>query len=112
MYEAAAVDGANRFTKFFKITLPMLSPVIFFNLVMQMVDGFKAFTQSFLVTQGGPLDSTLFYAVYLYDRAFTNFEMGYASAMAWILLLIIGIFTALIFKSSSFWVYYESEGGK
>ncbi len=112
MYEAAAVDGANAFTKFFRITLPMLSPVIFFNLIMQMVDGFKAFTQSFLVTQGGPLDSTLFYAVYLYQRAFAHFDMGYASAMAWILLVIIGVFTALIFKSSSLWVYYESEGGK
>jgi len=111
MYEAAAVDGATRFTRFFRITLPLLSPVIFFNLIMQMVDGFKAFTQSFLVTQGGPLDSTLFYAVYLYEKAFSHFEMGYASAMAWILLVIIGLFTALIFKSSSFWVYYESEGG-
>lgn len=112
LYEASEVDGATRFVKFFRITLPMLSPVIFFNLVMQTVDAFKAFTQSFLVTQGGPLDSTLFYAVYLYQKAFTNFEMGYASAMAWVMLLIIGVFTTLIFRSSSMWVYYESEGGK
>jgi multiple sugar transport system permease protein len=112
LYEAASVDGASRFTKFLRITLPMLTPVIFFNLVMQMVNGFMAFTQSFLITLGGPLDSTLFYAVYLYEKAFTYFQMGYASAMAWVLLIIVGIFTALIFKSSSAWVYYESEGGK
>jgi multiple sugar transport system permease protein len=112
LYEAAAVDGANRVYQFFKITLPMLTPVIFFNLVMQLVNGFMAFTQSFLITAGGPLDTTLFYAVYLYEKAFAHFEMGYASAMAWVLLMIVGLFTALIFKSSASWVYYESEGGK
>ena len=113
LYEAASVDGANKFTCFFKITIPMLTPVIFFNLVMQMIGGFMSFTQSFLVTQGGPMDSTLFYAVYLYEKAFGRFEMGYASAMAWVMLLIVALFTALIFKSSSMWVYYESEeGGK
>ncbi|MCS7463826.1 sugar ABC transporter permease [Paenibacillus doosanensis] len=112
LYEAAAVDGASYIQRLFKITLPMLTPVIFFNLVMQMIGGFMTFTQSFLVTAGGPLDKTLFYAVYLYQRAFAHFEMGYASAMAWILLVIVAVFTALIFKSSSAWVYYESEGGK
>nr|WP_261381322.1 sugar ABC transporter permease [Paenibacillus cremeus] len=112
LYEAAAVDGARPLSNFFRITLPMLTPVIFFNLVMQMIGGFMSFTQSFLVTGGGPLDRTLFYAVYLYQKAFTNFQMGYASAMAWILLLIIAFLTALVFKSSSLWVYYESEGGK
>lgn len=112
LYEAASVDGANPIQKFFRITLPMLTPVIFFNLVMQMISGFMAFTQSFLVTQGGPLDSTLFYAVYLYEKAFAQFQMGYASALAWILLLIVALFTALIFKSAKSWVYYESEGGK
>lgn len=112
LYEAASVDGANPFQKFFRITLPMLTPVIFFNLVMQMISGFMAFTQSFLVTQGGPLDSTLFYAVYLYEKAFAQFQMGYASALAWILLLIVALFTALIFRSAKSWVYYESEGGK
>ncbi|MCM2534095.1 sugar ABC transporter permease [Neobacillus pocheonensis] len=108
LYEASNVDGANSFTKFFKITLPMLSPIIFFNLVMQMISGFMTFTQSFMVTQGGPLDSTLFYAVYLYDTAFSNFQMGYASAMAWVLLIIIAVFTAIVFKTSKSWVYYES----
>jgi multiple sugar transport system permease protein len=112
LYEAASIDGANRFQLLYKITLPMLTPVIFFNLVMQVVHGFMAFTQSFLITIGGPLDSTLFYAVYLYEKAFRNFEMGYASAMAWVMLIIVATFTALIFKSSSSWVYYESEEGK
>ncbi|MBS4223232.1 carbohydrate ABC transporter permease [Lederbergia citrea] len=112
LYEAAAVDGANRVSQFFRITMPMLTPVIFFNLIMQMVSGFMTFTQSFLITSGGPLDRTLFYAVYLYEKGFTHFQMGYASAMAWILLLIVAAFTALVFRSSSTWVYYESEGGK
>jgi len=112
LYEAAAVDGANKVHQFFKITIPMLTPIIFFNLVMQMINGFMTFTQSFLVTQGGPMDRTLFYAVYLYEKAFAHFQMGYASAMAWILLIIVATFTAIIFKSSSSWVYYESEGGK
>jgi multiple sugar transport system permease protein len=112
LYEAASVDGASRVGKFFKITIPMLTPVIFFNLVMQMVNGFMTFTQSFLITNGGPLDSTLFYAVYLYEKGFTHFQMGYASALAWVLLLIVAAFTTLVFRSSSAWVYYESEGGK
>jgi multiple sugar transport system permease protein len=110
LYESAAVDGASRFRQFYQITIPMLTPVIFFNLVMQTIDGFMTFTQSFLVTQGGPLNRTLFFAVYLYEEAFSNFRMGYASAMAWVLLIIIAIFTALIFKSSSSWVHYETEG--
>lgn len=110
LYEAASVDGANGWKKFIKVTLPMLTPVLFFNLVMQTINGFMTFTQSFIVTEGGPLDRTLFYAVYLYEKAFAHFDMGYASAMAWILLVIIAFFTALIFRSSSAWVYYESEG--
>lgn len=112
LYEAAAVDGANPFQQFFKITLPMLSSVIFFNLVMQTIQGFMTFTQSFLITQGGPMDKTLFYAVYLYEKAFGHFDMGYASALAWVLLIICAIFTAFIFRSAGSWVHYESEGGK
>ncbi|WP_420827800.1 carbohydrate ABC transporter permease [Gracilibacillus alcaliphilus] len=112
LYEAAAVDGANPFHQFFKITLPMLSSVIFFNLVMQTIQGFMTFTQSFLITQGGPMDKTLFYAVYLYEKAFGHFDMGYASALAWVLLIICAIFTAFIFRSAGSWVHYESEGGK
>lgn len=111
LYEAASVDGANALVKFFKVTIPMLSPIIFFNLVMQTIQGFMAFTQSFLITQGGPMGSTLFYAVYLYEKAFAHFDMGYASALAWILLLICAIFTTLIFKTAKSWVYYESGSG-
>ena len=110
LYEAAAIDGAGRWGKFIKITLPLLTPVIFFNLVMQMISGFLVFTQAYLVTGGRPLDTTLFYALYLYLRAFEIHEMGYASAMAWILLGVIAIFTAMVFRSSSAWVYYESGG--
>ncbi len=109
-YEAARVDGAGRGVQFFKITIPMLTPVIFFNLVNQLISGFIAFTQSMIVTQQGqPLNTTLFYAVYLYKAAFGEYKMGYGSALAWVLLLIIGIFTAIIFKSSNSWVYYESK---
>lgn len=113
-YEAAAIDGAGPWAKFLKITLPLLTPIIFFNLVMQVISGFMAFTQAFIVSggTGRPLDTTLFYALYLYIRAFTTFEMGYSSAMAWVLLLIIAFFTALVFKSSSHWVFYESKGGE
>ncbi len=110
LYEAAAIDGAGRWDRFIRITLPMLTPVIFFNLVMQIISGFLVFTQAYLVTGGRPLDSTLFYALYLYLRAFGTHHMGYGSAMAWILLLVIAFFTALVFKSSSAWVYYESGG--
>ncbi|MBN1888668.1 MAG: sugar ABC transporter permease [Thermoflexales bacterium] len=112
LYEAAEIDGAGAWGKFIEITLPMLSPVILFNLVMQTISGFMVFTQAFIVTSGGPLDSTLFYALYLYTRAFSDFQMGYASAMAWLLLLVVAFFTALVFKSSSAWVFYESKEGE
>ncbi|WP_204501360.1 carbohydrate ABC transporter permease [Aquibacillus albus] len=112
LYEAAAVDGAGFISRFIKITIPMLTPVIFFNLVMQTIHGFMIFTQGYLITGGGPLDETLFFSLYLYESAFEYFKMGYASAMAWIMLLIIAFFTAVIFKTSKSWVYYESEGGR
>jgi multiple sugar transport system permease protein len=111
LYEAAEIDGADGWNKFFNITLPMLSPIILFNLVMQTISGFMVFTQAFIVTSGGPLDTTLFYSLYLYTRAFSDFQMGYASAMAWVLLLIVAFFTALVFKSSSSWVFYETKEG-
>ncbi|GAC1643073.1 MAG: sugar ABC transporter permease [Herpetosiphon sp.] len=110
LYEAASIDGAGPWIKFLRITLPLLSPVILFNLVMQIISGFMVFTQAFVITGGGPLDTTRFYSVYLYSEAFQNFHMGYASAMAWVLLLIIACFTAIAFKSSSLWVYSESQG--
>lgn len=109
-HEAAIVDGAGRFRCFFSITLPMLTPIIFFNLINQVIGAFQAFNSSYLITQGKPLNTTLYYGVHLYNKAFDQFRMGYGSAMAWFMLLIIAFFTALIFRSSSAWVYYESEG--
>jgi multiple sugar transport system permease protein len=112
LYEAAAIDGAGPGARFFRITLPLLSPVTFFNLVMQTITGFMVFTQAFIVTGGGPMDTTLFYALYLYRRAFESFQMGYASAMAWVLLLVVALFTAVLFKSSGRWVFYETKEGR
>lgn len=110
-YEAAVMDGATPMKKFVKITLPMLSPVIFFNLVNQFIAGFMSFTQSFIISNGSgdPLNSLLLYALYLYQKAFSFYEMGYGSAMAWVMLVVIGGLTAIIFKSSGSWVYYESK---
>jgi len=112
LYEASAMDGARPLRQFFKITLPLLAPVIFFNLILQMIDAFKAFTPAFIISggTGSPIDSTLFYSLYLYIEAFANFRMGYAAALAWILLVIIAIFTAVAFITSRYWVYYEDEG--
>jgi len=112
LYEAASMDGAGPVRQFLKITLPLLAPVIFFNLVLQAIDAFKAFTPAFIISggTGAPIDSTLFYSLYLYIEAFANFRMGYASALAWILLVIIAIFTAVAFLTSRYWVYYEDEG--
>lgn len=111
LYEASEIDGASTMTKFMRITVPLLTPIIFFNLIMQMVSAFQAFTPAFLISggTGGPADSVLFYTLYLYQQAFSNFRMGYASAMAWILLAIIGLFSAIAFLSSRYWVYYEDE---
>jgi multiple sugar transport system permease protein len=108
VYDAAAVDGATTSDRFWKITLPLLTPVIFFNAVVQTIDAFKAFTPAFIISggTGGPIDSTLFYTLYLYQEAFAYFRMGYAAALAWILLLIIGLFTAFSFLSSRYWVHY------
>lgn len=110
LYESAAIDGASPWQKFFRITIPLLSPVIFFNLIMQLISGFLVFTQALIITNGGPLDTTLFYALYLYQRAFVTFQMGYGTAMAWALLLIVAVFTAFTFKTSSRWVFYDDEG--
>lgn len=105
LYEAAEVDGATSIKKFFKVTLPLLTPTIFFNLVIQMINGFLAFTQSLIITQGKPMDSTLFYAVYMYQQSFNYNNAGYASAMAWVMLLFIGLITLILFKTKRFWVY-------
>jgi multiple sugar transport system permease protein len=107
-YEAASVDGANKVRQFFSITIPLLSPVILFNLVMQMISAFQAFTQAYIIGggTGGVLNSTLFYTLYLYIQGWAYHEMGYASAMAWVLLLIIGVVTAFVFRTSDWWVSY------
>jgi multiple sugar transport system permease protein len=109
LYEAASIDGANGWHKFLKVTLPLLTPIIFFNVILQMIAGFKVFTQAYVVTGSGPLDSTLFYSLYLFNRAFANYEMGYASAMAWVMLIVVGVLTAISFKLSSYWVFYEAK---
>ena len=108
-YEAADVDGAGRWVQFRRITLPLLSPIIFFNLVLQIIHAFQAFTQAFVVSggTGGPSDSTMFYTLYLYQRGFHNFDMGYASALAWLLLIIIAAFTAVNFWAARKWVFYD-----
>lgn len=111
LYESAMVDGAKPSYTFFRITLPMLTPTIFFNLILQIINGFRVFTESYVITDGGPLDSTLSYVLYLYRRAFTYFDMGYSCALAWILVAIIAVFTVIIFKTQKSWVYYESEEG-
>jgi multiple sugar transport system permease protein len=109
LYEAAAIDGAGSWMKFRKITLPMLSPILFFNLVMGVIGTFQYFTNAYIMTEGGPGRETLFYNLYLYQSAFKFFKMGYASALAWILFLLILLLTLLIFKSSPYWVYYEGQ---
>ena len=108
-YEAAEVDGASAWQKFVKITIPLLSPIIFFNLVLQIIGAFQSFTQAFIVSggSGGPSDSTMFFTLYLYQKGFGQFDMGYASAMAWVLLVIIGAFTAINFVASKYWVFYD-----
>ena len=109
LYEAVEIDGGNSFHKFVNVTMPMITPTLFFNFVMGFVNGFQTFTQAYIMTSGGPNNASLFYAFYLYKEAFSNFRMGNASALAWILFLIISIFTFVLFKNSK-WVYYE--GGK
>ncbi|MCA0757737.1 sugar ABC transporter permease [Paenibacillus sp. N4] len=115
LYEAAEVDGARKRNQFFSITLPMLSPVIFFNLIMSVIHSFQAFTPAFVIGdgRGGPLDATMFYTLYLYLKGFSFFDMGYASALAWIMLLIIGVLTAVIFVTSKYWVFYgDNKDGR
>jgi multiple sugar transport system permease protein len=108
-YEAASVDGASKWTQFWRITFPLLTPIIFFNLILQMIHAFQSFTGAFIVSKGsgGPADSTLFYTLYLYQKGFGALDMGYASAMAWVLLVIISIFTAINFFASKYWVHYD-----
>ena len=109
LYEAAAMDGASSFRQFFKITLPLLSPMIFFNLVLSIIATFQSFTSAFVATNGGPLDSTLFLVLYIYRQAFEFFHMGYAAALAWVLFAIILVLTLVLLRSQKFWVFYLGE---
>jgi multiple sugar transport system permease protein len=109
MYEAARIDGAGRMRQFWRITIPLLTPVIFFNFVVQTIESFKAFTPAYIISggSGGPVNSTLFYTLYLYNEAFGFLRMGYASALAWVLLIIIGVITSASFFAAKFWVHYD-----
>ncbi|GAA1828294.1 sugar ABC transporter permease [Luedemannella flava] len=114
LYDASSVDGAGSWRTFRSVTLPMLTPVVFFNLVLETIHAFQAFTGAFVISggRGGPGDSTLFYTLYLYEKGFNEFRMGYASAMAWLLVLVIAAVTALLFRSSRRWVFYAGEDGR
>jgi multiple sugar transport system permease protein len=114
LYDASAVDGAGWWRTFRSVTLPMLSPVIFFNLVLETIHAFQAFTGAFVISggRGGPSDATLFYTLYLYQKGFTEFRMGYASAMAWVLVLAIAVVTAVLFRTARLWVFYAGEDGR
>ena len=111
VYEAATIDGANPARQFFSITLPIITPTILFNLITSIISSFQQVTLVMLLTGGGPLKSTYFYGLYTYNNAFKHHKLGYASANAWVMFLIILVLTALVFKSSSAWVFYESEAG-
>ncbi|MGW6353715.1 carbohydrate ABC transporter permease [Streptomyces sp. NPDC055092] len=114
LYEAAALDGAGRRRQFVSITVPMLSPVVFFNLVLEIINSFQVFTPAFVISggKGGPADSTMFYTLYLYERGFTASHMGYAAAMAWMLLIAIAAITLILFRTSRSWVFYADEEGR
>ncbi len=109
LYEAADIDGATAWHRFWNVTIPMLTPTIFFNLLLSIIGSFQVFTQSYVLTQGGPNNATLTMVLYLYQRAFTDFRFGYAAALAWALFLIIMVFTIMVVRSSDRWVYYEGD---
>ncbi|MCR2806285.1 carbohydrate ABC transporter permease [Paenibacillus soyae] len=109
LYEASSVDGAGRWTQSWRITLPMLTPVLYFNLIMAVIGAFQMFTAAYVITRGGPMNSTMVYAVYLYERAFNRYQMGYASSLAWILLSMIAVIAGILALTSKYWVFYETE---
>lgn len=109
LYEAGKIDGANSWQLFWKITIPLITPTIFFNLVMGLIGTFQYFMPAYIMTGGGPLFATYFYNLMLYERAYKWMQMGVASAMAWMLLVVVLLLTLLVFRSSTLWVYYEAE---
>ena len=113
LYEAAEIDGANKWQMFFKVTVPLITPVIFFNFVMQTAQAFQEFNAPYMITKGGPLEYTYLISLYIYDSAFTYFDMGYGAALSWVLFLCVALFTGLAFWSSKYWVFYSGDqGGK
>ena len=109
LYEAATIDGAGAFKKFCKITIPMITPTLFYNLITGIIGGLQVFSQAFIMTSGGPSYSTYFYGYHLYNKAFGEYQMGYASSLAWILLVITLLLSLIVFKTSNKWVYYEGK---
>lgn len=109
LYEAITIDGASAFRKFWHVTLPMLSPVILFNLIIGIVLSFQVFDIAWVLTDGGPADSTLFWVLLIFRRAFEEFQMGYASALSWVLFIVVAVLTGLIFRTARWWVYYEGK---
>ncbi|MDR2375666.1 MAG: sugar ABC transporter permease [Treponema sp.] len=109
LYEAAEIDGAGAFRRFFHITIPMMTPIIFFNFLMGIIGGLQTFGSAYIMTNGGPANASLFISILIYRSAFTYFRMGYASAMSWILFVIIAILTVVVFRTSNRWVFYESK---
>lgn len=112
LYEAAQVDGATSWHRFWSVTLPMMTPILFFQLVTGLISALQVFTQAFIMTKGGPNNSTLFFLLYLYRNAFEYFRMGYASALAWVLFIYILVLTIFLFRLSNSWVYYEGDDRK
>lgn len=110
LYESAKIDGAGPIRRFFKITLPMISPLILFNLIMQSINAFQEFSSAYVVTNGGPVKTTYFAAIFIYEEAFHLLKFGFASALSWVLFLVIMAFTLLIFATSAKWVFYEDGG--
>ncbi len=112
LYEAAAIDGAGKWRQFFSITVPTITPIIFYNLVTQICQAFQEFNGPYVITKGGPRNSTTLISLLIYNRAFQDYEMGMASAMAWVLFVILMVFTVVAFLSQKYWVYYSDEEGR
>jgi multiple sugar transport system permease protein len=110
LYEAASLDGAGTFRRFTHVTIPLMTPIIFFNMIMGMIGAMQTFTQSYIMTSGGPNNASLFYALLVYRTAFRYQRMGYASALSWVLFVIIAVMTFIVFRTSNRWVFYENKG--
>jgi multiple sugar transport system permease protein len=112
LLEAAEIDGAGRWAKFVNVTLPMITPTVFFNLVLGIIFALRTFEVAFVATNGGPARATWFISLHIYQNAFVSFDMGYASALAWLLFIVLFVFTWIQFRTSRQWVYYAGERGR